>query len=96
MSAEDDYPILVAWLAGTPMVGFDGDAMEVEVARILREVDQLRAEKATLGRYIARRYVHAVGAVADLRELADRYERQLDMTATVPGRTVHVDSHHAQ
>lgn len=43
MTARDDYPILTAWLGGMEMTGFNGDAMEVEVARALNEIDSLRA-----------------------------------------------------
>lgn len=47
MTARDDYPILVEWLAGTPMTGMNGDFMEIAVSQALDEIDRLRAESDT-------------------------------------------------
>lgn len=44
MSARDDYPILVKWLNGGKLVGFEGDQMEIAVAAALREIDSLRED----------------------------------------------------
>lgn len=39
---SDSYPLLRRWLAGEQVTGLAADAMEVEVAAILREVADLR------------------------------------------------------
>lgn len=44
MSDHHEYPTLRYWHSGGKVIGLAADQMEVEVAAVLREVQELRAE----------------------------------------------------